>query len=335
MGSFGQESRAHIRRKHIASHQTSHSKRADGVLGESVPHPHTTEPLLLPSARSRHGFLGREPSSADGNVRFLNLGLFLRGGWDVSEWDIAPQKKTQSLLFIPISPLLPSKLFEATPRWGEMRPARAQRAAGTGGGKKEGFSYLFCYTVIKEAQTLSISRAAAKQGPLGGAGEWGARCDSGLWRMITHFWLRIETAKVSKRGIGIFPAGFPKAAWEPFPSPCDSGVGDSTVSRTEARTAQPPPPPPQGCSGTRTPHVEIMPYTPEIRTGFVSFLFLQTLTPPHPPVKPPHIDKNSKTRIWGTPYAEKKPHLPSRWGVPCFKTPPSPTSSLFVVSFSI
>lgn len=203
------------------------------------------------------------------------------------------------------------------------------------GAKKGGFSYLFCYTVIKEAQTLSISRAAAKQGPLGGAGEWGARCDSGLWRMITHFWLRIETAKVSKRGIGIFPAGFPKAAWEPFPSPCDSGVGDSTVSRTEARTAQPPPPPPQGCSGTRTPHVEIMPYTPEIRTGFVSFLFLQTLTPPHPPVKPPHIDKNSKTRIWGTPYAEKKPHLPSRWGVPCFKTPPSPTSSLFVVSFSI
>lgn len=189
-----------------------------------------------------------------------------------------------------------------------MRPARAQRAAGTGGGKKGGFSYLFCYTVIKEAQTLSISRAAAKQGPLGGAGEWGVRCDSRLWRMITHFWLRIETAKVSKRGIGIFPVGFPKAAWEPFPSPCDSGVGDSTVSRTEARTAQPPPPPPAGMQwDAYTSRRDYAIYTGDTHGLCLLPLPTDTDTPPPCRKTSSHWQKQQNPHLGNTVCREKNP----------------------------
>ena len=99
----------------------------------------------------------------------------------------------------------PSKLFEAGPRWGRCGLLDPSVLLAQEGTKKEAFSYLFCYTIVTEAQTLSTSRAVAKKRPLGGMREQGVGCDSELWLMMTRFRLRIETAKVSERGTEIFP----------------------------------------------------------------------------------------------------------------------------------
>lgn len=151
------------------------------------------------------------------------------------------RKRNRSCLFLFPPPLSCSRPARGGGRCGLLDPSVLLAQEGT---KKEAFSYLFCYTIVTEAQTLSTSRAVAKKRPLGGMREQGVGCDSELWLMMTRFRLRIETAKVSERGTEIFPPqGFLRLRGSPFIfSPCDSGAGDNAVSRTDSAAPTSPPP---------------------------------------------------------------------------------------------